>query len=338
MLDKKSLPIVLSICAVFLVWGCSGNEYELEANGEPAELRLGYFAGNDLDEVSVQRESMKDYLQERLGIPVKEYTATSYSAVIEALRAKRIHGFALGPFAYVLGVQEANAEALAMGVYIPNTPCEYDPERKPQYFSMIVTKKGSGIRTLADLKGKSFAFVDPASASGHLFPKAVMIKNGIHPDEDLDWIFAGNHASAVMAVANGKVDACATLEDNLYRLKAENMIDFTGYPDGKTRVKRTQEELDALYEAAPEGELVMIAQSDPIPSTPFAVRKELPQSFKDKIRDALLDIQNQPEVVAKTCRWYVDPSAEMGYENVDQCYNPVREVGTLLDLELQEME
>lgn len=337
-LNVRSFTIVLLMSFVILFSSCSGGDSTLDENGYPTELRLGYFAGNDLDEILAQQEAMRKYLESKLGIPVKEYTATSYAAVVEAMRAKRIHGFALGPFSYILSVQEANAEGLAMGIHVPNGPFVFDPEMKPQYFSMIVTKKGSEIRTLKDLKGRSLAFVEPASTSGHLFPKAFMLKNGINPDEDLDWMYAGSHQSAVMAVANGKVDACATLEDNLYRLQREDLIKFCGYPDGKTRITRTQEELDAIYESCPDGHLVMIAQSAPIPSTPFAIRNELPQDFKDKVKQALLDIQNHPDIIAETRRWYVDPSKEMGYDTVDQCFNPVREVAKLLDLKLKEIE
>lgn len=335
---QKCSILLFAMLIVAHLNSCSNHDSSVDENGEPKELILGYFSGNDVDEVLAQQMAMREYLKKALNMPVKEYTATSYAAVVEAMRTKRIHAFALGPFAYVLSVQESNAEALAMNVHLPSRPCEYDPESKPQYFSVFVTKKGSGIKSLADLKGKSIAFVDPASTSGHLFPKALLVKNGIDPDQDVKWVFAGSHASAVMAVENGKVDACATLEDNLFRLQKEKMIAFCSYPDNKARIVRTQEELDALYETCPDGNLVIFAQSDPIPSTPFAIRKELPQSFKDKVRNVLLDIKNHPDIIRETCSWYVDPSAELGYETVDQCFNSVREVAKLLDLDLREIE
>ena len=78
------------------------------------------------------------------------------------------------------------------------------------YHSLVVARKDSGIQTVADLKGKTFAFVDPSSTSGHLFPKAGLIKAGFNPDKDFGRvIFSGSHDSNAVAVQNGKVDAVA---------------------------------------------------------------------------------------------------------------------------------
>lgn len=82
---------------------------------------------------------------------------------------------------------------------------------------------------------------------------------------------------------------------------------------------------------------MIIAVSDPIPSTPFAVRTELPESFKGAVRDALLSVKDNPELIAQIESWYVDPSAELGLERLDQYYNSLRDIATLLDLDLQEL-
>lgn len=77
--------------------------------------------------------------------------------------------------------------------------------------------------------------------------------------------------------------------------------------------------------------------SEPIPNTPFAVRTELPESFKAAVRDALLGIKDNPELIAATKRWYLDPSAGSGLDSLDQFYNPLRDVARLLDLDLKEL-
>jgi phosphonate transport system substrate-binding protein len=276
-------------------------------------------------------------LEERLGIPVTVFTGTSYTAVIEAMRAKRVDAMAVGPFSYILAVQEAQAEALGCYVSSREEVPVYDPTLPAHYYSIIFTKKGSGIETFDDLRGKGFNFVDPASTSGHLAPKTLLIKKGLDPDNDMTTVFAGSHPTSVISVWNDKADAGATYEKNLYRLRDGGQIEFCGFPDNKDGVPRTDEALRQLYEDCPEGHIVMIGMSDPIPSTPFAIRSDLPESFKAEVKAALLNIKNMPELIEQTGNWYVDPSVELGFETLDQYYNSLRDIAHLLDLDLHEL-
>ena len=82
----------------------------------------------------------------------------------------------------------------------------------------------------------------------------------------------------------------------------------------------------------------MIAITDPIPNTPFAVRQDLPQSFKDAVREALLGVKDNAELVAALKAWYEDPTEAMGLENLDAFYNPLREIAKLLNLDLKAMK
>lgn len=305
--------------------------------GWPATFKMGFFGGDDADAVVERVEPLRAHMEAQLGIPVEVSTGGSYSAVIEAMRADRVDGMLVGPFAYVLAVQEARAEALAVYVSGSGEPVVFDAARPPHYYSVNFTRKGSGIMNVEDLIGKDFAFVDPASMSGHLAPKTALIKAGIDPDTQMNTVFAGSHPSAVIAVWNDKVPAGATFENNLYRLRDEGQVEFCGFPDNQVAVPRTQEEIMAVYESCPEGHLVIFQYSDPIPSTPFAVRSELPESFKSAVKEILLGIKDNPELVAATRSWYVDPSAELGFTSLDQYYNGLRDIATLLDLDLREL-
>ncbi|MBX3015651.1 MAG: phosphate/phosphite/phosphonate ABC transporter substrate-binding protein [Caldilineaceae bacterium] len=303
----------------------------------PATFRMGFFGGDDAEKTLKDNDPFRLYMEEALGIPVELFTGTSYSAVIEAMRAERVEAMLVGPFAYVLAVQEAQAEALAINMGLEADATSYDPDAPTHYYSTIFTKKGSGITTLADLKGKDFTFVDPASTSGHLAPKTTLLKAGINPDTDMKTVFAGSHPSSVLAVWNDQAPAGATYENNLYMLAAEGQIDFCGFPDGKTARKRTAAEIQAVYDACPEGSLVIIAFSDEIPSTPFAIRSTLPDSLKTAVKDALLAIKEDDALVTELASWYVDPSADLGLESLDQYYNSLRDIAKLLDLDLKEL-
>lgn len=304
----------------------------------PKKFTVGMFGGDDAEKTLRDNDPLRVYLEAQLGLPVELQTGTSYSAVIEAMRASRVDAMQVGPFSYTLAVQEANAEAVAVSITGSKDEPKYIPNSPTYYLSMIITKKGSGIRTLADLKGKDFAFVDPASTSGHLAPKTLLIKNGINPDTDMKTVFAGSHPTAVMSVWEGKTPAGATYEGNLYALAKEGQIEFCNFPDGEQAKIRTQAEIDAVYDACPDGNIVVIAISDPIPNTPFAVRGDLPQSFKDAVHTALLGIKDDAELVAALKAWYEDPTEQMGLANLDAFYNPLRDIAKLLNLDLKAMK
>lgn len=303
----------------------------------PEKFVVGFFGGDDAEKALQDNDPFRVYLEEKLGMPVELFTGTSYTAVIEAMRAKRVDAMLVGPFAYVLAVQEAQAEALAVNVGLENDAPAYDPNVPTHYYSVLFTKKGSGIATFEDLKGVDFAFVDPASTSGHLAPKTLLIKNGINPDTDMQTVFAGSHPTSVLSVWSDNAAAGATYEDNLYNLANEGQVEFCGFEDGKSGAPRTPEEIKAVYDACPDGNLAMIAYSDPIPSTPFAVRSDLTESFKAAVKQALLDIKDNAELITQTGQWYVDPSTDLGLETLDQYYNSLRDIAKLLELDLKEL-
>lgn len=305
----------------------------------PAELNCGLFGGDDSEAALEGGAPLADYLATWLGIPVKYTTGTSYNAVIESMRAGHTNCGTVGPFSYVLAVQEAGAEALAVEVY-PGGDAEnavYDPSIIPAYFSVISVKKGSGIATLDDLRGKSFAFVDPASTSGFLIPSSEFVTAGINPDKDMETIFAGSHPTSALALWNDKVDGAASTEATLYNLKKEGQIDFCGFPDGKQGKERMAEEIKANYDACPDGSIVPIAFSNPIPNTPFAVSSSLPESLKQAITDALVNTKNESELIKKMGYWYMDPTEDktLGLANVDALYDPLREIAKQLGLDLK---
>jgi phosphonate transport system substrate-binding protein len=308
--------------------------------GWPDVIRLGYFGGDDADEVLERVEPHRQYLEEVLDHPVEIFTGTSYGAVIEAMRAGRVEGMQVGPFAYVLAVQEAKAEAIAVGISCSSSVevCTVNPDASPHYFSLILTKKGSGIETLEDLRGVDFAFVDPASTSGHLAPKTRLITEGIDPDSEMHTVFAGSHPTAVLALENDNVVAAATYEGNLLNLINEGQVDGCFWADGEVGgAPRSAEEIQETIDACEDGKIIIIAQTAPIPSTPFAVRSNLPESLKEALRAAYLGIKDMPERVEIDRRWYVDPSEGLGLDSLDQYYNSLRDIARLLDLDLKEL-
>jgi phosphonate transport system substrate-binding protein len=309
----------------------------------PDKLTCGLFGGDDSETTLENNAPIASYLSEWLGIPVEYTTGTSYNAVIEAARAGRVDCYQVGPFAYILGVQEANAEALAINVSTSAEPAVFDPTLQPYYYSVISTVKGSGVESLTDLQGGSFAFVDPASTSGHLIPRATLIAAGMDPDDpatEMNIMFAGSHPTSGLAIANGRVDAGATTENTVRNMWRENTADICFWEDGETGKERSVEDLQQLYADCPDGFMVPIAYSDPIPSTPFAINKDMPESLKQAIKDALLATPQDAEFIEATGRWYVDPNLDqnLGLPHLDNMYDPLRDTAEALDLDLKSLE
>ena len=136
-------------------------------------LTIGLIPSEDPRVMSTEYKPLIDYLANALGMEVKPFVATDYNGVIEALRSKKLDVAMLGPFSYVLATTVADVEAFA----IPETG-----KAGVSYHAVIIARKDRGFRSLSDLKGRNFAFVDPSSTSGHLFPKAALVKLGHDPD------------------------------------------------------------------------------------------------------------------------------------------------------------
>lgn len=347
---KRVLLLVLFAIAALAVVPAWAQD-NVDRTGWPTVFSFGRFAGDDSANALLSAEPLRAYLEEKLGIPVTVNVGTTYSAVIAAMAAHQVDAMEVGPFSFVIAEREANAEPIAVGATEASLEAGadvvYDPTVRPFYYSVFITKKGNvnpagnPIRTLADLQGVDFAFVDPASTSGRNAPVVRLIHDipGLSTPGDVDaWlhpIFAGSHPSAVLALVNGDVQAAATYEGNLINLRREGQAQVCGFEDDKTGIKLTQEMIDQTYDDCPEGNIVVIAQSDPIPNTPFAIRADLPDSFKQAVRDALLSIKDDNAALQSIRRWYVDPSQdpelsqELGLENLNDFYNVVRDIAAI---------
>ena len=196
-----------------------------------------------------------ELIGEKLGCKVEVFVATSYNAEIEAMRNGKLEIGEFGPLGYVLAHQVAKAEAVAAFGTADGKP--------NSYWASIVTYPESGIKTVADIKGRSFAFSDPASTSGHLFPAYGLRKAGLDPD-NIRAIYAGSHTSSFEALYNHKVDAGELNSEQLESAKQRGH-----YKDG---------------------DLVLLWKSDPIPTDPFAVRGDLPPDFKKRVIEVLQNL------------------------------------------------
>lgn len=159
---------------------------------------------------------MVKYLESRMGARVEYVPVTDYGAAIQALSAGQVDFAWLGGFTHV--------QARVMTGAVPLCMRDIDREFK----SVFITQKGSGIRSPADIKGKSFAFGSKNSTSGHLMPRHFLVNQfQIDPERDLDGnpVFSGAHDATVKMVESGKVKAGALNIEVWERLVREKKID-----------------------------------------------------------------------------------------------------------------
>jgi phosphonate transport system substrate-binding protein len=246
-------------------------------------------------------EHIGKLIGEKLGCEVKVFVATNYNAEIEAMRSGKLEIGEFGPLGYVLAHQVAKAEAVA---------AFSDKDGKPaSYWASLVTYPGSGIKTVTDIKGHSFAFSDPASTSGHLFPAYGLRKAGLDPDKDIKAIYAGSHTSSFEALYNKKVDAGELNSEQLESAKQRGH-----YKDG---------------------DLVFLWKSDPIPTDPIAVRGDLPEGFKKRLITVLqnLDLSTLEEKDRKV----MGMGGVRFVPQTDKAYDGIRDLVKTLKIDLQKL-
>ncbi len=124
-----------------------------QGTAKPGVLTVGFIPAEDSRAMVRQSQAILDIVAKHTGMKVDTFVGSDYNATIEALRAGHIDVALLGPFSYVLATTVAPVEAFAVTV-IART-------MQPSYQSIIIAPKDSKINSLADLKGKTFAFVDP---------------------------------------------------------------------------------------------------------------------------------------------------------------------------------
>lgn len=267
------------------------------ASAQPRTLTIGLIPAEDSQAMIESSRQVLDALQQQLGMPVKPFVATDYNGVIEALRAKKLDVAYLGPFSYVLASSVAEVEAFSVAVT--------KKTGQSAYRSVILARKDSGLRSVAELKGRNFAFVDPSSASGHLFPKAGLQQTGLDPDAYFGRVvFSGSHDASILAVANRKVDAAA-VADRIFNSAV-----------AKGTVK--------------QDDFVVLWSSRPIPESPMVWRKDLDPALKEKLAKALANL--------KDVKWG-DHGVLNGFQPTsDAAYDVVRDTAKVLKLDLRSMK
>lgn len=224
MRDRTSLRAVCSFLVISAICtGCSGTEPQ-RSDGRPEVLRVGIVPNVAPEDQRAKYEPLADYLRETLDLDVELFVATNYAGTVAALESDQLDLAYLGGLTYVQARQRMDVQPIVT---------EVDQETgTPYYYSQIITRPDSGITSLEDLDGEDFAFGDPSSTSGSLYPRIMLDEAGFEcsttsidscPPLD-DVLFTGGHDATAQAVVNGQVAAGGIEARILHRLQADGTV------------------------------------------------------------------------------------------------------------------
>ena len=254
----------------------------------PLKFGVGLFQP-DKDKNDATYRPLANYLATQLNRPVELRTVDSWEGLAKSLAAGETDIALMGPWGYVLANNEAGAQVVSTILY----------DDKPEYFAIIVTHPNSGIKTLADLKGKTFAFGDKGSTSGYLIPTHYFMTQGINPATYFSKVLYTKHQAIETQVAQGVLDAGAD-----YNRNRNAMIE------------------QGLIKAA---QSVIIWQSAPLPNDAVAVSKTL---FADKALVASLQAALSKVGEAQKTQPNLLPPHYTGFVTRDNnFYKPIRDAG-----------
>lgn len=240
--------------------------------GQFRELRYGIISSENERDAIARLQGLSAYTERRLGVPMRVTRGTDYAAVVEALRAGQLEFAHLGPAAYALARRSMGERVLPLLRHRGHDGAE-------GYYSVIFVRADAPFRTLADLRGRSFAFADPNSASGFAAPSYFLRKEGVDPARHFGRTgFSGNHEQSVVAVLNGTYDAAATFWNNEASGNIQRMTEKGMIQPGVTRI---------------------IWRSPLIPNSPTVTRAEVPEDLR---RDFVAMMQAMPQEAPEVMR------------------------------------
>jgi len=250
---NRALFVILFLSVI------SCNRNSKTETSSPESLTIGFPLGTD-PAIVKHRNIITDYLQHTLGLKkVDFYVSSDYATIIEAMKTKKIDIAYFGELSYILAHEKAGAESMVMTTLTDGS--------LPSG-SIIITYPGSGLNSMDDVKKRSHGlkllFSDPASTSGHLYPREYLTRIGLEPEKAFKQVaFAEGHSACILSIKSHKVDLACTWKFMINYLEETGKIKSFDYK--------------------------ILWVSGNYPASPIAIRKDLPEKFKERIKQAYLD-------------------------------------------------
>ncbi len=228
---------------------------------DPSTLVFAYTPVEDPALYAQQFRPLLEHLTQCTGRRTVYFQVTSNAAQVEAMRSGRLHiaGFSTGPTAFAVNLAGAVPFAI-----------KGNAEQFEAYRVVVLVRANSDIRSIADLKGRRVAHTSATSNSGNLAPRAFFPGLGVTPDTDYRVVYSGGHDRSVMGVNAGDFDAAPVASDVYNRMVAR----------GQVRAENFR----------------IIWQSDPFPTSSFALAHDLRPELAQRIRQCFIDYRFPPQL------------------------------------------
>ena len=267
----------------------------------PEKFILGLIPEHDLFSQKERYIPLARYISEKAGVDVEVKILSRYGNIIENFHSGQMDAAFFGSFTGALAIKKLGVEPVARPLWLDGTST---------YYGLIFVRKDSNIQNAADMKGKRFAFVDMATTAGWLLPLHYFHEAGI--EDYRTWFaetyFTGTHEDAIYDVLDGKADIGSAKNTVFDRLAAKD--------------RRLLDELQVL------------AKSPEVPANGLAVRKDLDDSLKIKLRSILLQMDHD-EQGRKILEQF---GAKAFIETSQRDYEPVFVYANSISLDLRKYE
>ncbi len=220
---------------------------------DPATLVFSYTPVDDSARYQEKFAGLITHLSKVTGKRVRWYATESHAEQVEAIRTGQLH---------IAGVGGASAPfAVNLAGFVPLVALQRQ-DGSTGYSLQVITRQGSSIGILADLKGRRVAHVAPDSYSGDTAPRLLLTTLGVLPGADYQVLYSGKHENSVVGVLNGDYDAAPVASTVIERMRQRGQIDPAA--------------------------LKVIYASRPFPRTAFGICHDLDPALRDRIRQAFL--------------------------------------------------
>ena len=265
----------------------------------PDVLQVQLIPSRDAAYLDAQRLPLRQLLEAQLGMPVNVTVATDYNALIEGMASEQIHVGLLATTAYVLAADEGHAEAILKSLRYDVDDLGRQLQDQPLvsgYKSQLVAHTDSGIRSVADLRGRKVAIASFTSTSGFVWPANLLADAGLDPEKDVTWMNVGGHDNAITAVYNKEADAAFT------------------FKDARSLFERESFHADLMKN------VVLVSDTSWIPNDTISVIPNLDPGLKERVRQAFIALSKDPAGLEIIQRIYnhegYAPAADPDYDEV----------------------
>jgi phosphonate transport system substrate-binding protein len=298
---KKRIFPLWFLLIIMLAAGCERSEKlssekpQAEA-GHEKSLLIGLIPEQNIFKQMERYEPIANYLSKKVSMKIRLTVLPRYGNIVYNFVSTGLDGAFFGSFTYTLAHAKLGVEVLARPVGLDGTST---------YHGLIFVRKDSGIKSIGQMAGKRFAFVDKATTAGYLLPLAYFKEHGKNYKTFLkESYFTGTHEDAIFDVLDRKADVGAAKNTVYERLGASD-----------DRIKK---------------ELVVLERSPEVPENALAVKKDLDISVKKKLNEALLTMHEDTEGKALLKGF----GAQRFIETKDSDYQPVYRYAQEINLNL----